>query len=107
MGIRSLRIFVTPRPQTLHPSGDMDAKYAFRYKVNTSDIARANSLTDRGTMEVDRSHWVVQAIPSMFAAQIAANNNGAPVDVDYLDVDYMLSMKCAPFVFLSQSINTL
>ena len=28
----------------------MDPKYAFRYKVNTSDTARANSLTDRGTL---------------------------------------------------------
>ena len=43
-------------------------------------------------MEVSQSHWVVQAIPSMFAAQIAANNYGAPVYIDYLDVDYMLSM---------------
>ena len=66
MGIRSLRIFVTPRPQTLHPSDDMDAKYAVRYKVNTSDIARANSLTDRGTMEVNQSHWVVQAMLPRF-----------------------------------------
>ena len=84
MGIRSLRIFVTPRPQTLQPAADMDAKYSFRYKVNTNDIARANSLTDRGTMEVNQSHWVVQALPSMFAAQITANNVGAPVDIDYL-----------------------
>ena len=88
----SLRIFVTPRPQTLYPLVDMDAKYAFRYKVNTSDTARANSLTDRGTMEVNQSHWMVQAIPSMFAAQIAANAYGAALDVDYLDVEYMLSM---------------
>ena len=35
----------------------MDPKYEYRYASNASAIARANSLTGRGTLKVMASHW--------------------------------------------------
>ena len=46
----------------------MDPKYEYRYASNASAIARANSLTGHGTLKVMKSHWVVQALPSLSLA---------------------------------------
>ena len=38
-----------------------------------------------------QSHWMVQTIPGLFAAQLATAAPGAPLQIDYLDVEWMFS----------------
>ena len=49
----------------------MDPKYEFRYTANATNAARAASLTGRGALNIMQSHWMVQTIPGLFAAQLA------------------------------------
>ena len=69
----------------------MDPKYEFRYTANANNAARAASLTGRGALNVMQSHWMVQTIPGLFAAQLATAAPGAPLQIDYLDVEWMFS----------------
>ena len=69
----------------------MDPKYEFRYTANANNAARAASLTGRGALNIMQSHWMVQTIPGLFAAQLATAAPGAPLQIDYLDVEWMFS----------------
>ena len=72
----------------------MDPKYEFRYTANANNAARAGSLVGRGTLNIMQSHWMVQTIPGLFAAQLATAAPAAPLQVDYLAASHNIDI-CA------------